>query len=80
MSDTIGFKSSSHEYGYMANFYRKIFVAEGIKWKTAEHYYQYKKVKYLQSIGEPIPDERVQAIIDAKTPMILRTAMLNAIT
>jgi len=63
----IEFKLTSGSYGFLANFYKKIFIAEGIKWRTSEHYYQYKKMKFLQDIGEPITDEILQSLIDAKT-------------
>lgn len=64
---TIGFKLTSGDYGFLTNFYKKGFMAEGVKWRTSEHYYQWRKLKFLQSIGEPVSDEYLQAVIDAKT-------------
>ncbi len=64
----IAFKLVSGEYGYLANFYRKIILVDGIKFRSGEHLYQYKKFKFLQDIGEPVTEEMLQAIIDAKTP------------
>jgi ribA/ribD-fused uncharacterized protein len=65
----IKFKYSNGEYGFLSNFYPRVFKSENIKWKTSEHYYQYKKMKFLQSIGEPVTDEFLLAIILAKKPM-----------
>jgi len=65
----IKFKLTGSPYGFLTNFYKKIFYADGIKWKTSEHYYQYKKMKFLQDIGEPVTDEMLQSIINAKTAM-----------
>lgn len=67
VSRVIEFKYSAGEYGAFSNFYKKIFLAEGIKWRTSEHYYQYKKMKFLQSIGEAVSDNLIQSVIDAKT-------------
>ena len=63
----IAFKLSSGEYGCFSNFYKKIIIAEGIKFKTSEHYYHYRKMKFLQALGEPVTDEFIQLIIDAPT-------------
>lgn len=72
----IQFKLSCEDYGFLSNFYKKQFkdpVNSGnIKWKTSEHYYQWLKLKFLQDIGEPVSDEDLMAIIDAKTPMIAK--------
>jgi ribA/ribD-fused uncharacterized protein len=43
-------------------------IVDGIKFKTSEHLYHYKKMKFLQQIGDPITDEFIQRIIDAPTP------------
>ncbi len=63
----IHFKLTSGEHGYLCNFYKKQFIADGIKWRTSEHYYQWLKLKFLQSIGEPVDDKVLTAIVNAKT-------------
>jgi ribA/ribD-fused uncharacterized protein len=68
MPAIIKFKYSNDKYGCFSNFYRKQFVVDGITWKSSEHLYHYKKMKYLQSIGENISDDFIQSIIDADTP------------
>jgi len=65
--EPIRFKSGG-KYGCFSNFYKKNFVVDAIIWHTSEHLYQYRKIKFLQSIGEPATDEFLQSIIDAKTP------------
>lgn len=67
-TNTIYFKLTNGKYGCLTNFYRKNFIVDGITWRTSEHLYQYKKMKFLQDIGEPVTDEFLQSIIDAKTP------------
>lgn len=69
MTRVIRFKYSNDAYGFLSNFYKKIFEADGIRWRTSEHYYQYKKLKFLQSIGEPVSEDLLQSVINAKTPM-----------
>lgn len=61
------------EYFFLSNFYKKIFYTTEngikIKWKTSEHYYQYKKLKFLQQFSENIiTKDNLQEIIDANTP------------
>lgn len=68
----IKFYLTTGDYGFLTNFHKRIFIAEDIKWKTSEHYYQWRKMKFLQSIGEPITEEFLQRIIDAKSPMIAK--------
>jgi ribA/ribD-fused uncharacterized protein len=68
MCEEIRFTYTDSTYGFLCNFYKTTFIAEGIKWKTSEHYYQYKKMKFLQDLGEPISDELLQDIINASTP------------
>ncbi len=53
---------------FLSNFYRHSFIAENIKWKTSEHYYQWKKMKYLQSLGLDISNIFLKKIINANTP------------
>lgn len=66
--NVIMFKMSSEQYGCFSNFYKKIINVDGIKFKTSEHLYHYKKMKFLQQIGDPVSDAFIQSIIDAKTP------------
>ena len=66
--ESIQFKLASGKYGCFSNFYKKNFVVDGIVWHTSEHLYQYRKIKFLQSIGEQVSEEFLQSIIDAKTP------------
>jgi ribA/ribD-fused uncharacterized protein len=67
MMKEIRFKYSNDNYGFLSNFYKRIFIVDGIKWKTSEHYYQYKKLKFLQELGEPVTDEFLLEIINSKT-------------
>lgn len=64
----IKFKMASDSYGCFSNFYKKMIIVDGIKFKTSEHLYHYKKFKFLQNIGDPITDQMIQSIIDAPTP------------
>lgn len=63
----IQFKLTNAEYGFLSNFYPKIFYAEEIKFRSSEHYYQYRKLKFLQSIGEPVSDGFLQSMVAVKT-------------
>ena len=68
MCEEIKFRYTNADYGFLCNFSKISFIAENIKWKTSEHYYQYKKLKFLQSIGEPVSDDLIQEVINASTP------------
>lgn len=68
----IEFKSTTGQYGWLTNFSRRVFTADGIKWKTSEHYYQWLKLTFMQSIGEDIGDDIIQAVVDARTPMMCK--------
>ena len=68
MCEEIRFKYSSGDYGFLSNFHKNIFIADGIKWQTSEHYYQYKKLKFVQSLGDPVTDEFIEEVINASTP------------
>lgn len=72
MCEEIRFKYSNSEYGFLSNFHNNIFIADNMKWKTSEHYYQYKKMKFLQSLGEPVTDDFIDKIINAKTAKIVK--------
>ncbi len=69
----IEFKLTSGDYGFLTNFYKKQFIADDIKWRTSEHYYQYKKLVFLKSVGEPVTDAMLQSVVDAKTAKECKT-------
>lgn len=54
---------------FLSNFYEKAFEAEGIVFKTAEHYYQWLKTFHLTITDRMKIDEYRKAIIDSPKPM-----------
>jgi N-glycosidase YbiA len=68
----IKFYFVTEPYGFLSNFYKHDFIVDKIRYKTSEHYYQYCKLKFLQSIGEPVTDQMLSDIINANTPTIAK--------
>ena len=63
----------NEDYFFLSNFYKRVFYTiedeVKIKWKTSEHYYQYKKLKFLQQFPEnKILDSDLELLINADTP------------
>ena len=72
----------NNDYFFLSNFYRRMIKTNEdgriIKWKTSEHYYQYKKLKFLQQFPEnKISNRDLELMINADTPRQAKDIILS---